>query len=223
MMQSFNTSNTIMPVEKAEKILSMLDAEYPEKRILLNFSNSFELLIGVILSARTTDRQVNEVTQELFSEFPDSAALSRARLERVEDIIRSTGFYRQKAKNIIAASQKLAEDFAGAVPDSMDKLLTLPGVGRKSANVVLGNIFGKPAVIVDTHFSRVVKRLGLTGESSPEKVEKALAAVLRPEIQTRFSTIINYFGRDVCFARKPACEKCVVSNLCNYYSNGITG
>ncbi len=205
---------------KAEKIFSLLDKHYNQQRVLLKYSNPFELLIGVILSAQTTDRQVNEISESLFSTFPDAAALSQAQSESVEEIIRSTGFFRQKAKSIIGAAKKLVEDYDGEVPATMEDLLTLPGVGRKSANVVLGNIYQQPAIIVDTHFSRVVQRLGLTSAKNPEKIESQLKELLIPEHQTRFSMTVNYYGRDVCFARNPDCGNCSLKQLCDYFSTG---
>ncbi len=206
---------------KVENIYSILDRRYADQRILLKYSNPFQLLIGVILSAQTTDRQVNEISESLFSAFPDAQALAEAPIPVVEEIIRSTGFFHQKAKNIIGTALKLVNDFNGDVPAKMKDLLTLSGVGRKSANVVLGNIYNQPAVIVDTHFSRVVQRLGLTSAKSPDKIESELIDLLRPEIQTRFSMIINYYGRDVCLSRNPDCSNCSLNTLCNYYNDSV--
>jgi endonuclease III len=202
---------------KILQIYDILNQRYPDPRTLLNFSNPFELLIGVILSAQTTDRQVNEVTPGLFAAYPDAAALGSAEPGAVENLVRSAGFYRQKAKNIIAVSSRLAEEYGSIVPSTMEELIHLPGVGRKSANVVLGHIYNRPAIIVDTHFSRVVRRLGLASEKPPEKIEKEIAAQLSPETHTRFSMVINYHGRDICLSRKPVCEKCPLQNCCDYF------
>ncbi len=201
---------------RAEAIYRILDARYPDSRPLLNFSSPFELLIAVILSAQTTDRQVNEVTGELFARFPDAAALAGADIRELEGIVRSTGFYRQKAKNIRAAAQGLVERFEGEVPGSMAELTSLPGVGRKSANVVLGHVYGKPAVIVDTHFSRVCGRLGLSNATNPEGIEREIRALIPADRQTRFSMIVNFHGRDICFARRPNCEECPLISHCPY-------
>ncbi|ORC36481.1 endonuclease III [Marispirochaeta aestuarii] len=206
------------PRSRILKIYDILNKRYPDPRTLLHFRNPFELLISVILSAQTTDRQVNEVTPGLFEAYPDAASLSRAEQESVENLVRSTGFYRQKAKNIIATARQLEDVHGGAVPAGMDELTRLPGVGRKSANVVLGHIYNRPAVIVDTHFSRVVRRLGLTQAEQPEKIEKEIALLLAPEFHTRFSMVINYHGRDLCLARRPKCGECPLNTLCPWYS-----
>lgn len=199
---------------RADAVYRILDARYPDSRPLLNFRNAFELLIAVILSAQTTDRQVNEVTPELFSRFPDARALAAAEIEELERIVRSTGFYRQKAKNIRAAAEGLVKRFGGEVPGTMEELTSLSGVGRKTANVVLGHVYGRPAVIVDTHFSRVCGRLGLSSATAPEGIEREIRELIPAERQTRFSMTVNFHGRDLCFARKPACRKCPLRDLC---------
>ena len=203
----------------AKLVYDLLDSRYPDSRPLLHFSSPFELLIGVILSAQTTDRQVNEVSPALFRHFPDAVALGRAAPEEVEPLIHSTGFYRQKAKSIIGTAARITEVYGGEVPGSMEDLLTLPGVGRKSANVVLGHVFDEPAIIVDTHFSRVVRRLGLSGETAPERIETELTLAVEPEEQTRFSMIVNYHGRDTCFALKPECPYCPLKAHCLHYAS----
>lgn len=201
---------------RADAVYRILDARYPDSRPLLNFRSPFELLIAVILSAQTTDRQVNEVTGKLFSRFPDAARLAAADVAEIEAIVRSTGFYRQKAKNIRAAAAGLVEGFDGEVPGTMEELTSLPGVGRKSANVVLGHVFGRPAVIVDTHFSRVCGRLGLSSAANPDGIEREIRELIPPERQTRFSMTVNFHGRDICFARKPNCRECPLLALCPY-------
>lgn len=198
----------------ADDIFSLLDSSYPDTIEFLRYRSSFELLISVILSAQTTDRQVMEVTPALFSRYPGPEELSEARLDDIMDIIRSTGFYKVKADNIKKTAGMLVQDFNSKVPDTIEKLILLPGVGRKSANVILGAVFGKPAVIVDTHFARVVKRLGLTEQKDPDKIEYEIAQLLAGEKQYRFSMTVNLHGREVCHARKPLCGSCFLSRLC---------
>lgn len=198
----------------ADDIFSLLDSSYPDTIEFLRYRSSFELLISVILSAQTTDRQVMEVTPALFSRYPGPEELSEARLDDIMDIIRSTGFYKVKADNIKKTAGMLVQDFNSKVPDTIEKLILLPGVGRKSANVILGAVFGKPAVIVDTHFARVVKRLGLTEQKDPGKIEYEIAQLIAGEKQYRFSMTVNLHGREVCHARKPLCGSCFLSRLC---------
>jgi endonuclease-3 len=195
-------------------ILSILAKEYKNPVGFLNYRNSFELLISVILSAQTTDRQVNEISNKLFACYPDAGALAAARQSHVEEIIHSTGFYRQKAKNIIACAQRLVENFNSEVPATMEALVSLAGVGRKSASVVLGAVYGKPVIIVDTHFKRVCTRLGLTHSSNPEKIEIELKEIVPEEIQYDFSMLINRHGREYCKAKKPDCVHCPLRNIC---------
>jgi len=197
-----------------DDIFSLLDSSYPDTIEFLRYRSSFELLISVILSAQTTDRQVMEVTPALFSRYPGPEELSEARLDDIMDIIRSTGFYKVKADNIKKTAGMLVQDFNSKVPDTIEKLILLPGVGRKSANVILGAVFGKPAVIVDTHFARVVKRLGLTEQKDPDKIEYEIAQLIAGEKQYRFSMTVNLHGREVCHARKPLCGSCFLSRLC---------
>ncbi len=175
---------------------------------------AYQLLIAVILSAQTTDRQVNVITPALFEKYPTPADLAKAKQVEVEHIIRSTGFYHAKARNIIGAGKVLAESFNNTVPQTMKELISLPGVGRKTAGVILGSIFGKPAIIVDTHFKRVVKRIGLTRQTDPVKVENDIAAILAAEYHYRFSMTVNTHGREYCNARRPACDRCPIAELC---------
>ncbi|MFP4444513.1 MAG: endonuclease III domain-containing protein [Spirochaetia bacterium] len=202
--------------EQAARIFRILNGIYPDKSPLLTFADGFQLLIGVILSAQTTDRQVNRVTPELFRRFPSAEELARAPAETVEEIIRPVGFFRSKTRNIIAASEALARYHGGTVPGTMEELIVLPGVGRKSANVIRGHLYGLPAVIVDTHFARVTRRLGLLGEDTadPAKIEREIRELVPPEDQTGFSMVINLHGRAVCGARKPLCAECPVNRLC---------
>ncbi len=176
----------------------------------------YQLLISVIMSAQTTDAQVNEVTPRLFSRYPGAEDLANAAQVDVERIIHSTGFYRTKARNIRGTARVLMEAFNGEVPSTMEELITLPGVGRKSANVVLGHCFGQPAVIVDTHFSRVVRRIGLTCESDPTRIEGDLKQLVSPDFQYRFSMLINRHGRKTCKARSPLCVDCPIFDCCDH-------
>ncbi len=204
--------------KKAREILKILEKEYPDRKPLLNYKNPFELLIAVILSAQTTDAGVNKVTPELFRLYPGPRELAAASREDVERIIHSTGFYRMKAANIIktaaALNKRDEQGFSSILPDTMAELTTLPGVGRKTANVILHHIFNRPAIIVDTHFKRVAGRLGFTRYKEPEKIEKQLCRELPGEIQSDFSMVINLHGRHYCFARKPDCSGCPVFDFC---------
>lgn len=199
---------------RAAEIDRILDESSMATIRFLNSRDPFQFLISVILSAQTTDRQVNEVAVTLFSRYPDARALAHAESTDVKTIIRSTGFFNMKAKNIIACAQKLVSEFAGEVPQTMEALLTLPGVGRKTANCVLGDVFGKPAIIVDTHFSRVVQRLMLVDTSNPEEIELEIGKLISPSHQYRFSMTVNLHGRQTCHARKPVCASCTIRALC---------
>jgi len=201
---------------RAVRIHGTLSSIYPDARPLLSYRNPFELLIAVILSAQTKDAQVNRVTGALFSRFPTPAALAAAPREEVEEIVHSTGFYRSKARNIQGAATELDKQFNGKVPGSMDQLLQIPGVGRKSANVILGVVYGKPSIVVDTHFGRVVRRLELTGQKDPVRVEREIRSLVPEEMQTPFSMEINLHGRYCCTARAPRCEKCPIRKECPY-------
>ena len=203
--------------ERAEYIFGILDASSPQEIAFLTQTDPFRLLISVILSAQSTDRQVNEVVKMLFSQYDTVEALASADIETVKQIIWSTGYHNAKAKNIIETAKVLVEWYHKVVPLEMEELLTLPGVGRKTANVMLGQLAGRPAIIVDTHFKRVVRRIGLTEAKTPEHIEREVAALLPPERQYRFSMIVNLHGRQVCHARKPACNTCAVAPWCISY------
>jgi len=198
----------------AKKAFKLLDKNYPKEISFLNVESDFQLLISVILSARTTDKQVMEVVPALFEKYPNPLALAQGKLEHIMGIIKSVGFYRVKAVNIKKTAAKLLEDFNGVVPDTIEELITLPGVGRKSANVIVGSLFGKPAIIVDTHFGRVVKRIGLTVEKTPDKIEKDIALLIPEKKQYRFSMTVNLHGRKICHSRKPLCNICFLKSLC---------
>lgn len=201
-------------------ILGVLEREYPETPSLLNHSNPFELLVGVILSAQTTDNAVNAVLPELFGRYPDAVSLGGAELRDVEAIIHSLGFFRSKAKHIVGTARIVAEEYGGTIPSTMEDLVRLPGVGRKSAGVILLHVYDYPAIIVDTHFGRVTRRLGFSGTTDPIKLERDVAAVLPREYWNAASMRLNYHGRRYCFARKPACDTCPVRHLCP--QNGVS-
>jgi len=195
-------------------ILNRLTVEYPETPSMLHYTTPFELLIGVILSAQTTDEQVNAILPDLFGRYPDAKALSVARHEEVESIIHSVGFFRQKTKSIIATARTLVADHGGEVPRTMEELVKLKGVGRKSAGVILLHIYDRPAIIVDTHFGRVVRRLGFSDTKDPVRLEGDVAAVLPEPFWNSASMRLNYHGRRYCHARKPDCGICPVQALC---------
>lgn len=196
-------------------ILDELDRLYPDAHCELSYRSPFELLIAVILSAQCTDDRVNMITPTLFERFPTPKALAESNQEEVEQIIFSTGFYRNKAKNIRAAAKKLCEKFGGQVPQTMPDLLSLPGVARKTANVVLGTAFGIPSgVVVDTHIGRLSQRLGMTREEDPEKIERDLQAQWPQARWIMSAHRLIWHGRRVCFARKPSCATCSLRPVC---------
>ncbi|TVR68825.1 MAG: endonuclease III [Spirochaetaceae bacterium] len=195
-------------------VLDVLAREYPETPSLLSHRSPFELLIGVILSAQTTDEQVNAVLPALFSRYPGPPELAAAVPAEVEKIIHSVGFFRRKALNIIGAAAHVRDVQGGTIPATMDELVRIPGVGRKSAGVILLHVYDKPAIIVDTHFGRVVRRLGYSDVRDPVRLERDVAAILPPELWNSASMRLNYHGRRYCFARKPACGNCPVAALC---------
>lgn len=199
----------------ADALYSQLATLYPDAHCELDFRNPFELLVATILSAQTTDKRVNMVTPHLFARYPKAEALAAASQEDVEAIIRSTGFFRSKAKSIIGMANALVERHAGEVPPRMDDLVVLPGVGRKTANVILGNAFAlNEGVVVDTHVGRLAIRLGLTREEDPVKVEQALMALVPSEQWTMLSHLLIWHGRRVCDARKPRCGECALLSTC---------
>jgi endonuclease-3 len=204
----------VSPTDRAVAIFERLDPLYPDKRPLLEYASPYQLLIAVILSAQTTDAQVNRVTPELFRRYPTPRALSAADPAELEELVFPTGFYRSKAKNIRAAARSLAEDYGGEVPRTMEVLTRMPGVGRKTANVLLGVLYGTPSVVVDTHFSRVVRRIGFTEATQPDRIEREMTDIVPEEIRTGFSMCINFHGRYVCTARAPRCYDCPIASLC---------
>ena len=199
----------------AAETLTRLVAEYPDAHCELDHRNAFELLAATILSAQCTDKRVNLVSPVLFARYPDAAALATADPTDVEDIIRPTGFFRNKTKSLIGMAQALVADHGGDVPATMDQLRVLPGVGRKTANVVLGNAFGmNEGVVVDTHVARVSARLGLTRQTDPVKIERDLMALFPREHWALLSHLLIFHGRRVCVARKPRCAECVLASFC---------
>ncbi len=198
-----------------DRIFNTLNSLYPSSLDFINFESAFELLIGVILSAQTTDARVNLVLPVLFERFPTPIALANASDDDIIEIIRSLGFYNSKCRSVKGAAFSIANDFWGQVPSSMKELLKIPGVGRKSANVILGRIFGKPAIIVDTHFGRVCRRIGFTCEKKPELVERDLKGIVPDNLQYRFSQVVNNHGRVVCKAKNPLCDECAIFNFCD--------
>ena len=200
---------------RAAEAFELLTAEYPEARCALTYTNAYQLGVATILSAQTTDERVNMVTPVLFERCPTPAHLADARPEEVEEIIRSTGFFRNKTKNIIGFAQGVTDRHGGDVPRTMDELTALPGVGRKTANVILGNAFGvSEGVVVDTHVKRLSTLLAFTKEKTPEKVEGDLMGLFPEERWTLLSHLLIFHGRQVCIARRPRCEACVMSHLC---------
>ena len=200
---------------RVRAILAKLDEAYPEAVCELKHENAFQLLISTILSAQCTDERVNQVTPELFRAYPTPKAMAHADPRDIESAIRSTGFFRSKTKSILGASKKILSDYAGAVPRSMEELLTLPGVARKTANVVLGSAFGiAQGVVVDTHVLRLAKRLDLTRHEEPKKVEQDLMRIVPREKWILFSHQLIWHGRRVCRARNPRCAECTLESLC---------
>lgn len=198
----------------AQTVVRKLKKLYPTAECALVHSTPLQLLISTILSAQCTDARVNMVTPILFKRFPTAKSLATADVSEIEEIVRSTGFFRNKAKNIKACCQMILDRFGGEVPRTMEELLELPGVARKTANVVLGNAFDTPGMVVDTHVGRITRRLGLTKQSDPVKVEQDLMKLLPPKEWTMFSHRVIYLGRQICQARKPSCPVCVFDEEC---------
>jgi endonuclease III len=201
--------------ERALEIVSRLKQMYPKAKCTLDFTNPFELLIATMLSAQSTDARVNIVTKSLFRKYPNAQAFANATQPEMERDVRQTGFFRNKAKAVIAASKVLVEKHGGEVPQTMEELTALPGVGRKTANVVLGNAFNKAVgIVVDTHVARVSGRLGLTAHSDAEKIEQDLMKLIPQKDWTVFSHRLIQHGRQICIARKPKCYECRLNELC---------
>ena len=200
---------------RAEEYYRRLSLAYPDAHCALNHRNAYQLLVATILSAQCTDVRVNMVTPALFAKYPNAAALADADRETLEEMIKSTGFFRSKAKSLLGMSRALVERHGGDVPRTMDALTALPGVGRKTANVVLGNAFAvNDGIVVDTHVARLSKRLGLTKETDPVKIERALVPLFPRDQWTMLSHLLIEHGRRICEARRPKCEQCVLNDLC---------
>lgn len=209
-------------VRRARKINRVLAETYPYAHPELDFETPFELLVATVLSAQTTDLRVNQTTPALFAKYPTPEDMAMAVPEEMEEIIRPTGFFRAKTKSLIGLSVALRDRFGGEVPGRLADLVTLPGVGRKTANVVLGNAFGVPGITVDTHFGRLVRRWKWTEQEDPEKVEAEIAAIFPKSEWTMLSHRVVFHGRRICHARKPACGACPVAPLCPSYGEGET-
>jgi len=200
--------------ERYLKIQEIFDDIYSDADCSLDYENPFHLLVAVQLAAQCTDARVNMVTPHLFEVLPDVKAFAEAETKVIEELIKSTGFYHNKAKNLKACAQKLISDFGGEVPDNMEDLLSLPGVGRKTANLIMGDVFGKGGVVVDTHCKRITKKIGFTKHDDPTKVEFDLVKIIPKENQSRFCHQIVWHGREICIARRPKCDVCPIRDYC---------
>lgn len=199
---------------RIEAIAGRLAEAYPDIRVPLHHRNHYELLVATILSAQCTDEQVNRITPNLFCNYPTPQRLADAPLGKIERLIRPVGLFRSKARALKKCAQQLVENHRGRVPDTMEALTRLAGVGRKTANVILGNAFGTPGIVVDTHVKRLSRRLGLTNQQEPNKIEQDLMRLLPSELWSPFSHCLIFHGRKVCHARKPACTACFLNDLC---------
>ena len=205
---------------RAKAIYKILTKTYPNVRCELDYKNPYQLLVATVLSAQCTDKRVNQTTPALFKRYSSIKKMASADLKELEQLVKSTGFFRAKAKNIKALSQKILADFNGQVPDELEKLITLPGVGRKTANVVLGHGFNIPGITVDTHFGRLSRRFGWSDKKDPVKVEFEVGELITQKEWTNLSQRLIWHGRRVCHSRKPACGACVLAKLCPSYGLG---
>lgn len=203
--------------EKAKKVLDILEKEYPNAKIALSFKTPLELLIATILSAQCTDERVNKTTPALFKRYKKAEDYAKADLKGLEGYISSINFFRNKAKSIRACCKKIVDEFEGKVPDTLDALITLPGIGRKTANIVLGQAFGKDAIAVDTHVKRVANRIGLADSDNPDEIEQELCASIPRKRWTKATNLLILHGRNTCIAKKPKCETCPVKRYCDYF------
>ena len=209
--------------EKAILACDILEKLYPDAKCSLEYKHPYELMIATRLSAQCTDARVNIVTKTLFEKYPTLEAFAKADLSELEQDVKPCGFYRTKAKSIIEMANQLINNFNSEIPQTMEELLTISGIGRKTANLMLGDLYGKPAVVTDTHFIRITGRLGLTKNTEPKKVETDLVKLLPPHRSSDFCHRIVQFGRDVCKARKPLCDECACSDFCSYYKKATSG
>lgn len=200
--------------KRAVEIVKRLKTMYPEAKIELDYKTPIQLIVAVILSAQCTDKRVNLVTPALFKKYKTTNDFANAKTKDLEQLIRSTGFYRAKAKSIMGCAKGIVKNFGGKLPNRMEDLITLPGVGRKTANVILGNLYDTPGMVVDTHMKRLANRLGLTDKQDPHKIEIELCEVIPKKDWTLFSHLIIWHGRRRCYARKPNCPDCLLNTLC---------
>jgi endonuclease-3 len=205
---------------RVKAIYRQLTKNYPNVRCELDYNSAFQLLVATVLSAQCTDKRVNQTTPALFKKYPNPKKMAKADLKDIQRLVKSTGFFRAKAKNIKALSNKIIEEFDGDVPSNLDDLITLPGVGRKTANVVLGHAFGIPGITVDTHFGRLSRRFGWSKQNDPVKVEFEVGELINEKEWTNLSQRMIWHGRRVCHARKPACGACPLAKLCPSYGIG---
>jgi endonuclease III len=201
-------------IRRMAEVLKILKRAYPEATCSLDHKNDFELLIATILSAQCTDERVNKTTPALFARYPTAEAMAKANLQGIEKLIKSCGFYKNKALALKGTANEIMKKHWGKVPNTLEKLITLPGVGRKTANVVLGNIFDVPGLVVDTHVKRLTYRMGFTCQTSPEKIEQEMMTLVPKEDWVEFSHLLIYHGRAICDAKKPLCEECPVARYC---------
>jgi endonuclease III len=211
-----STSKSLAKSQAIKKIIARLEKAHPAAKLDLDFANPLELLVALILAAQARDDLVNQVTEQLFRTHQTAADYAQAPPAELEKQIRRINFYRKKSKSIQRCCSEIVERFGGKVPDQLDKLLTLPGVGRKTANIVLGNAFGRDTIGVDTHVMRLSQRLGLTKNTNPDKVELDLMPLVPEKKRVRFCHLLQYHGRRVCLAKKPNCPKCTIRSLCPY-------
>jgi endonuclease III len=209
-------------VRRARRVNRELARMYPDARIELDFTTPLELMVAAILSAQSTERTTNIVTRQLFARYPAAADYAAADRAELEKMIQSTGYFRAKTNTLITLGQALCDRFGGEVPDTMAKLVTLPGIGRKTASMVLGDAFGKPGIVVDTHFARLARRLGWTTQTNADKIEQDVAALLPRSEWTPASHRVIWHGRRVCHARRPACGACGIARLCPSFGEGPT-
>jgi endonuclease-3 len=205
---------------RAKVIYHQLSKSYPNVRCELDYKNTFQLLVATVLSAQCTDKRVNQTTPALFKKYPNPQKMAKADLRDIQKLVKSTGFFRAKAKNIAGLSNKIMEEFDGKVPSNLEDLITLPGVGRKTANVVLGHAFGIPGITVDTHFGRLSRRFGWSKQNNPVKVEFEVGELIPEKEWTNLSQRMIWHGRRVCHSRKPACGACALAKLCPSYGIG---
>jgi endonuclease-3 len=205
---------------RAKVIYRQLSKSYPNVRCELDYKNAFQLLVATVLSAQCTDKRVNQTTPALFKKYPNPQKVAKADLRDIQNLVKSTGFFKAKAKNIKGLSNKIMEEFDGKVPSNLEDLITLPGVGRKTANVVLGHAFGIPGITVDTHFGRLSRRFGWSRQNNPVKVEFEVGELIPQKEWTNLSQRMIWHGRRVCHSRKPACGACALAKLCPSYGIG---